>query len=147
MKSEKKKILFLCTGNCCRSQIAEGWSRHLKNDIFDVYSAGVSPGNEVNTIAIRVMAESGIDISSQRPKHLDTLQGIDFDYVVTLCDNANKTCPVFPGKAKVIHNSFYDPSFMPGSEEEILEAFRKLRDDIRTLVENMPENLEGTKEK
>lgn len=137
---KKIKILFLCTGNSCRSQIAEGWTRHLKGDVIDAYSAGIRPIG-VNSRAIRVMAEAGVDISMQESRHVDEFLGIDFDYVVTLCDNAREHCPVFPGKAKIIHKPFYDPYFVSGSEEEIMATFRKTRDDIRAFIETLPESL------
>lgn len=136
------KVLFLCTGNSCRSQIAEGWARHLKSDVIEAYSAGVSPG-QLNNRAVAVMAEAGVDISSHTPKHVNGLMDIDFDYVVTVCDYAREQCPVFPGRAKRVHKLFHDPSFMDGREEEIMAAMRKLRDDIRTFIETMPEGLQG----
>ena len=139
---DRIKVLFLCTGNSCRSQIAEGWARHLKGDVIEPYSAGIHPIG-VNPRAIKVMAEAGVDISGQTSKHIDELPGIDFDYVITLCDNAREHCPVFGGKAKVIHKPFDDPYFASGSEEQILTTFRKVRDDIRTFVETMPESLEA----
>ena len=139
---DRIKVLFLCTGNSCRSQIAEGWARHLKGDVIEPYSAGIHPIG-VNPRAIKVMAETGVDISGQTSKHIDELPGIDFDYVITLCDNAREHCPVFGGKAKVIHKPFDDPYFASGSEEQILTTFRKVRDDIRTFVETMPESLEA----
>ena len=139
---DKIKILFLCTGNSCRSQIAEGWARHLKSDVIEAYSAGVSPGG-INTRAIAVMADAGVDISMQMPKHVDTLLGVDFDYVITLCDNAREQCPLFPGQPRRIHRLFEDPSFMVGSEEEIMAAFRTLRNDIRAFIETLPETLES----
>ena len=134
---ENIKVLFLCTGNSCRSQIAEGWAKYLKPDVIEAYSAGLDPVG-LNVRAVTVMAEAGVDISMQRPKHIDTLEGIDFDYYFTLCDNANQQCPVFPGRTKHMHKQFADPSFMVGSEEEIMTAFRTLRDDIRTFIEAMP---------
>ena len=137
---EKIKVLFLCTGNSCRSQMAEGWARHLKGDVIDAYSAGIRPIG-VNFRVIRVMFEAGVDISMQESQHVDELSGIDFDYVVTLCDNAREHCPVFPGKAKIIHRPFYDPYFVSGSEEEIMAVFRKTRDDIRAFIETLPEDL------
>ena len=139
---DRIKVLFLCTGNSCRSQIAEGWARHLKGDVIEPYSAGIHPIG-VNPRAIKVMAEAGVDISAQKSEHIDELPGIDFDYVITLCDNAREHCPVFSGKAKVIHKPFDDPYFASGSEEQILTTFRKVRDDIRTFVETMPESLEA----
>jgi len=138
---EKIKVLFLCTGNSCRSQIAEGWARHLKDDVIDAYSAGISPG-QLNTIAVEVMAEAGVDISQQYSKHIDDLQGIDFDYVITLCDNARELCPTFPRQVKMIHRGFDDPSFMFGTEQQILAEFRKTRDKIRAFIETLPESLE-----
>jgi len=138
---EKIKILFLCTGNSCRSQIAEGWARELKGNVIDAYSAGIRPIG-VSSRAIRVMAEAGVDISMYQSQHIDEFSEIDFDYVVTLCDNAAENCPVFSGKAKVIHKPFDDPYFASGSEEQILATFRKVRDDIRTFIETMPESLE-----
>ncbi len=138
--SRKIKVLFLCTGNSCRSQIAEGWAKHLKSDVMEAYSAGVEPA-QLSSRAVKIMAEAGVDISGHRSKHVDELTGIDFDYVVTVCDHARDTCPLFKGKAKRIHELFTDPSFMDGSEKEITAAFRKLRDDIKAFVETMPESL------
>ncbi len=139
---DRIKVLFLCTGNSCRSQIAEGWARHLKGDVIEPYSAGIHPIG-VNSRAIKVMAEEGVDISMHKSQHIDEFSEIDFDYVVTLCDNAREHCPVFSGKAKVVHKPFDDPYFASGSEEQILTTFRKVRDDIRTFVETMPESLKA----
>jgi len=139
---EKIKVLFLCTGNSCRSQIAEGWARHLKGSVIDAYSAGIRPIG-VSSRAIKAMAEEGVDISMHQSRHIDEFSGIDFDYVVTLCDNAFKSCPIFSGKARIVHKPFDDPYFASGSEEQILATFRKVRDDIRTFVETMPESLEA----
>lgn len=138
---KRLKILFLCTGNSCRSQMAEGWAGHLKSDVIEPYSAGISP-TEINPRAIAVMREAGVDISSQEAKHVDKMSRTDFDYVVTLCDDARESCPVFRGKARLVHRSFEDPSFMEGTEQQIMKAFRKLRDDIRAFIETMPESLE-----
>lgn len=140
VNDDKIKVLFLCTGNSCRSQIAEGWARHLKGDLIEAFSAGISPGR-LNEMAVQVMAEAGVDISGQTAKHVDELIGLDFDYVVTVCDNARQHCPVFPGRTKCIHKSFPDPSFLPGTRDEIMAAFRKTRDDIRAFVETMPASL------
>jgi len=140
---EKIKVLFLCTGNSCRSQIAEGWARHLKGDIIDAYSAGIRPIG-VSSRAIKVMAEAGVDISAQISQSLDEFSEIDFDYVITLCDNAAENCPVFTGQAKVFHKPFEDPYFASGSEEDIMETFRKVRNDIREFIEEMPNNLKDT---
>ncbi len=138
---DKIRILFLCTGNSCRSQMAQGWAGHLKGDVIEAYSAGVRPIG-VNSRAIKVMAEAGVDISMHSSNHVDEFTGIDFDYVVILCDNAAESCPVFGGKTRVIHKPFNDPYFASGSEEEIMAVFRKVRDDIKAFIEIMPESLE-----
>jgi arsenate reductase len=138
---EKIKVLFLCTGNSCRSQMAEGWARHLKGNVTDAYSAGIRPIG-VSSRAIRAMAEAGVDISMQTSRHVDELMEIDFDYVVTLCDNASEHCPVFGGKAEVIHRAFDDPYFASGSEEDVMAVFRRVRDEIKTFIETLPESLE-----
>jgi arsenate reductase len=131
--TEKKKILFLCTGNSVRSQMAEGLMRHFRGDEFEVYSAGVEPKG-VNSLAIEVMREIGIDISHQRSKHLDEYREERFDYIVTLCDHAATTCSLFPGEGKIIHRGFRDPAKVEGSEEEKKEVFRKMRDEIKEFV-------------
>jgi arsenate reductase len=141
---DKIKVLFVCTGNSCRSQMAEGWARYLKGDVIEAYSAGVWPVG-VHPRAIRVMAEAGVDISDQTSKHVDEFLGTDFDFVVTLCDNARQQCPVFPGKAKLIHKAFEDPVAVAGSEEQIMHAFRKTRDDIKAFIETLPEALKQQK--
>ncbi len=138
---EKIKLLFLCTGNSCRSQIAEGWARHSKGSVIDAYSAGIRPIG-ISSRAIKVMAEAGVDISTHKSQHVDEFSQIDFDYVVTLCDNAAENCPVFSGKAKIVHKPFDDPYFASGSEEQIMATFRKVRDDIKMFIETMPESLE-----
>ena len=140
---EKIKVLFLCTGNSCRSQIAEGWARHLKRNIIDAYSAGIRPIG-VSSRATKVMAEAGVDISSQISQRFDEFSEIDFDYIITLCDNAAENCPVFTGQAKVFHKPFEDPYFASGIEEEILETFRKVRNEIRGFIEEMPNNLKNS---
>ena len=143
MKSadEKIKILFVCTGNSCRSQMAEGWAGHLKGDVIDAYSAGIRPIG-VSSRAIKAMAEEGVDISKQKSKYIDELAGIDFDYVIILCDNARELCPVFAGDVKMILRGFDDPYFADGSEEDIMAVFRKVRDEIRAFVEMLPGSLE-----
>jgi len=138
-----KKILFLCTGNSCRSQMAEGWARHLKADRFEAYSAGVET-HGLNPNAVRVMAEAGVDISGHRSKHLDELSDVEFDHVVTVCGNAHESCPVFPGKTEVTHVGFDDPPRLAreaASEEEALGHYRRVRDEIRAFVEGLPERL------
>lgn len=137
---EKIKVLFLCTGNACRSQMAEGWARHLRGDVIDAYSAGIHPIG-VSSRAIKVMAEAGVDISTHTSKHLDELCNIDFDYVITLCDNAAKNCPIFHAKIKVIHKPFEDPYFATGSEEQVMAEFRKARDKIKAFVKTIPDSL------
>jgi arsenate reductase len=143
MDKEKKKlnVLFVCTGNSCRSQMAEGLARRLRGNVIEAFSAGVYP-SPVSRRAIQVMSEIGIDISWHQPKHVDDLCGIVFDYVVTLCDNAAMQCPVFSGKTKVIHKLFVDPGYMIGSDAAILEEHRKVRDQIRAFIETLPESLE-----
>lgn len=140
--TDKIKVLFLCTGNACRSQIAEGWVKHLKANSIEAYSAGVMPAG-LSRRAVEVMAEAGIDISQQKSKHVDELKDIDFDYVVTVCDNARENCPVFPGKTKHIHKTFEDPTFMTGTEQQIKAAFIKLRDQMKEFISKMPEILEN----
>ncbi len=141
---EKLKVMFLCTGNSCRSQMAEGWAEHLKGDCIEAFSAGVDPGR-LNERAVEVMAEAGVDISGHRSKHVDDLCGVEFDYVVTVCDHAHETCPVFGGKAKVVHRKFDDPSFVIGTLDEVMSEFRRVRDEIRDYVLSMPECFDENK--
>jgi len=134
------KILFLCTGNSCRSQMAEGWARHLQGDEIEAFSAGIET-HGLNPDAVRVMAEAGVDISAQRAKLLDELRGLEFDCVVTVCDHAREACPVFPGKVRVIHAGFDDPPRLAANaktEEERLAAYRRVRDEIRAFIETHP---------
>lgn len=141
MTGDRLRVLFLCTGNSCRSQMAEGWLRHLKGDLMEAFSAGVSPSG-VDSRAVRVMAEAGVDISRQKSKHIDELGAAEFDYVVTLCDGARESCPFFPAKTKKIHKGFDDPPRLAegaASEEEALAHYRRVRDEIRQFVENLPE--------
>jgi len=140
----KPKILFLCTGNSCRSQMAEGWARHLKGDVLDPYSAGIET-HGLNPNAVKVMAEAGLDISSQRSKLVDEFRDTEFDYVVTVCGHANETCPFFPGRTKVVHIGFDDPPKLAAAcatDEEKLDCYRRVRDQIRAYVETLPETLE-----
>ncbi len=143
MRTNKKKvtILFLCTGNSCRSQMAEGLAKHLKGDSIEAFSAGVVPAG-LSKKAVKVMKEAGVDISGQYSKHMDELSGVDFDYVISLCHSVSEQCPAYPGGARVIHKPFEDPTFIAGSGEEVLEAFRKTRDRIRDFVKTLPEALE-----
>lgn len=138
------RILFLCTGNACRSQMAEGWTRRLKSDVAEAFSAGVEP-HGVDPRAVKAMAEAGVDISSQESKHADTLEDVEFDYVVTLCDNAQQSCPVFPAKTRVLHVGFDDPPKLAAgalTEEEAMAPYRRVRDEIRRFVEALPGSLE-----
>ncbi len=142
--SHKMNILFLCTGNSCRSQMAEGWTRALKGDVIEVYSAGIET-HGLNPNAVKVMAEEDVDISGHRSKHVDELNDIDFDYVVTVCGHANENCPFFPGATKVIHVGFDDPPKLAEgakTEEEALSHFRRVRDEIRAFVMKLPGSLE-----
>jgi arsenate reductase (thioredoxin) len=128
--NDKKKVLILCTGNSARSQMAEGLLRHDAGAKFEVASAGVAPSH-VRPEAIAVMNELGIDITTHRSKSIDEFAGQEFNYVITVCDNANEQCPVFPGKTKRIHWSFEDPAAAEGDEPQRLSAFRKVRQEIR----------------
>ncbi|MBS1648050.1 MAG: arsenate reductase ArsC [Bacteroidetes bacterium] len=127
---DKKKILVLCTGNSCRSQIAEGYLRHFADNRADVYSAGVET-HGVNLKAIATMQEDGIDISNHTSNNIDEYYEIDFDFVITVCDNAKERCPFFPTKAKKIHQNFPDPAKATGTDEEIKEQFRQVRQQIK----------------
>ncbi len=140
----RTKILFLCTGNSCRSQMAEGWARHLKGEVIEAASAGVEK-HGLNPYAVRVMAEAGVDISGQYSKTVAEIEerGKKFDYVVTLCDHADETCPWFPGKK--VHAGFPDPPKLAGeaaNEEEVLECYRRVRDMIRDFVLTLPQGLD-----
>jgi len=137
------KVLFLCTGNSCRSQMAEGFARALRGEAIEAYSAGVEP-HGMNPRAVRVMSEAGVDIAGQRSKHVDELKDVAFDYVVTVCDHANETCPVFAGKTRRVHVGFDDPPRLAKdarSEEEALSHYRRVRDEIRRYVETLPGSL------
>src|ERR671916_418051 len=131
---EKTKVLFLCTHNSARSQMAEGLLRHLAGDRFEVMSAGTE-ATHVRPLAVRAMDEVGIDISGQESKTLERYVGEPFDYVITVCDEANEACPFFPGAKNRLHWSFEDPSQAEGSVDEQLAAFRRVRDEIRERIE------------
>ena len=140
----KLKVLFLCTGNSCRSQMAEGWARHLKADVIEPFSAGIETHGQ-NPSAVKVMAEAGVDISGHQSKNVADMMNISFDYVVTVCGHAHETCPMFPGKAKVVHVGFDDPLKLAReakTEEEALNCYRRVRDEIRAYVETLPQSLE-----
>jgi arsenate reductase len=143
---QKLKVLFLCTGNSCRSQMAEGWARHLKGDAMEPYSAGIET-HGLNPNAVKVMAEAGVDISGHRSKHVEEVLSIPFDYVVTVCDDAHESCPLFPGRTRVVHVGFDDPPRLAKqakSEHEALDCYRRVRDEIRRFVESLPDRLEET---
>lgn len=129
-----KKILVLCTGNSCRSQIAEGYLRHFAGDHAEIYSAGVET-HGVNPRAIAIMKEDGIDISAHTSNNIDEYRDIDFDFVITVCDNARERCPYFPTKAQKFHYNFPDPAKATGTETEIMAEFRAVRDMIKTYSE------------
>ncbi|HHB76044.1 MAG TPA: arsenate reductase ArsC [Desulfobulbus sp.] len=142
--TKKTKVLFLCTGNSCRSQMAEGWAKHLKGDTIAAWSAGIEK-HGMNKRAIQVMTEAGVDISGHHSKLISELDEQDFDYVVTVCDNAHESCPLFPGKAKIIHKGFDDPPRLAAettTEEEALQQYRRVRDEIRDFVATLPESLD-----
>jgi arsenate reductase len=140
---EKLKLLFLCTGNSCRSQMAEGWARALKADTLEAYSAGIE-AHGLNPDAVKVMAEAGVDISAHHSKNVTAVMHIPFDYVVTVCNHAHEICPLFPGKAHIIHVGFDDPPTLARvatTEEERLAPYRRVRDEIREFVSTLPESL------
>jgi arsenate reductase len=140
---DRLRILFLCTGNACRSQMAEGWARALKADVIEPYSAGIET-HGLDPRAVAVMAEAGVDISSHRSKRVGELRGVEFDCVVTVCGHAHETCPLFPGKTRVVHAGFDDPPRLAANaktEKEALEVYRRVRDEIRAFVEGLPSNI------
>lgn len=140
---QKLKVLFLCTGNSCRSQMAEGWGRYLKGDTITFYSAGIET-HGLNPNAVKVMAEAGVDISRQRSQHIDEFKDLPLDYVVTVCGHANEHCPLFPGQTTVVHVGFDDPPRLAkgaATEEEALGHYRRVRDEIRAFVETLPGSL------
>ncbi|HET9216127.1 MAG TPA: arsenate reductase ArsC [Terriglobia bacterium] len=134
---QKRRVLILCTGNSARSQMAEGLLRHDAGDRFEVFSAGTAPGG-VRPEAIQVMKELGIDISKHRSKSVDEFAEQSFDYVLTVCDHAKETCPIYPGHTNRLHHRFEDPGAVEGSEETRLEVFRKVRDEIRLYLKAFP---------
>ena len=143
--ADRLKVLFLCTGNSCRSQMAEGWARRLRPERIRPYSAGIAP-RRLDPRAVRVMAEAGVDISGQRSKHVDELSGVALDYVVTVCGHAQEHCPVFPGGTEVVHVGFDDPPRLAAdaaTEQEALGHYRRVRDEIRAFVERLPDALPG----
>ena len=140
---EKLKILFLCTGNSCRSQMAEGWARHLKSDSIQPFSAGLE-AHGLNTNAVQVMQEAGVDITSQKSQTVEEVETVPFDFVITVCGHADENCPVFTCATRGVHFGFDDPPKLAQNaktEEEALDHYRRVRDEIRTFVETLPEIL------
>ena len=145
--NKKISILFLCTGNSCRSQMAEGFANALRGDIIEAYSAGIEP-KTVDPLAIKVMKEAGVDISHHVSKHVNELINKQFDFVITVCGHAYENCPVFPGKTKVMHRGFEDPPQLAGeakTQEEALCHYRKVRDQIKAFILELPEWLDKEK--
>lgn len=143
MAERLPRVLFLCTGNSCRSQMAEGWARHLLADHVDAVSAGTDP-HGLNPLAVRAMAEAGVDISSHTSKTIDACDPESLDLVVTVCGHANENCPVFPGRARVVHQGFDDPPKLAAdarSEAEALPHYERVRDEIRAFIETLPNLL------
>ena len=140
----RPRVLILCTGNSCRSQMAEGLLRSMAGDRLDVYSAGTHPST-VHPLAIQVMAEIGIDISHQRSKHVDLFRDQSFDYILTVCDRAREACPFFPGPARRLHRDFEDPAKAEGSEAERLQVFRRVRDEIRSWLEEFMAEIDKSR--
>lgn len=148
MTDQKLKLLFLCTGNSCRSQMAEGWTRHLKGELIEAYSAGIET-HGLNPHMVKVMAEVGVDVTSQKSENIRDFADTQLDVVVTVCGHAHETCPVFPANCKVVHSGFPDPPKMAkelaaqgASEDEQLDCYRKVRDEIKSYVESLPNFLE-----
>ena len=145
--TDKLRVLFLCTGNSCRSQMAEGWTRHLAGDAIETFSAGLET-HGLNPRAVQVMQEAGVDISGHRSQHVDEFADQYLDYVITVCGRAHETCPVFPGTTTVAHRGFDDPPQLTRNltdEEEILACYRRVRDQIRAFVETLPGSLSKEK--
>jgi arsenate reductase (thioredoxin) len=142
----KPSVLFLCTGNSCRSQMAEGWARHLKGDVVQAYSAGIE-AHGLNPHAVAVMAEVGVDISGQESQTLDDLGDLQLDYVITVCGHADETCPVLPGHVRRLHVGFDDPPRLAAAEtdpEARLGHYRRVRDELRRFVQTLPEALSAS---
>ncbi len=142
-ESGKKRVLFLCTGNSCRSQMAEGFLRHLAGNRFEAFSAGTEP-SKLHPGAVEAMAEAGVDIAGQRSKGIAEYDGVEFDAVITVCDRARESCPVFPGGGERLHWSFDDPAAAAGSDDERRAVFRRVRDEIRERIEAFVAPLEET---
>jgi arsenate reductase len=139
----KIRVLFLCTGNSCRSQMAEGWARKLRGSVLEAYSAGTEK-HGLDPLAVKVMSEAGVDISKQTSKVISELGKQDFEYVVTICNDVNEKCPLFPGKAKRLHHAFDNPPRIAktlSSEEDKINLYRRVRDEIKEFISKMPNNL------
>ena len=140
----KIKVLFLCTGNSCRSQMAEGWARHLKGEAIEAYSAGVET-HGLNPNAVQVMAEAGVDISGHRSQHIDEFDDVALDHVITVCGHAHESCPVFSGDARIVHRGFPDPPKLAADaadDEEAMGPYREVRDQIRDFIAGLPDALQ-----
>ena len=135
MKGRKKRVIFVCSHNSCRSQMAEGLLRHYRGERYEIFSAGTSP-SRIHPMAIEVMGEKGVDITGQRSKSIDEFLGLGFDFIVTTCDDARDQCPVFPGQGKRLHWDLEDPAEAEGSREEKLEVFRRVRDELEKLIQS-----------
>jgi arsenate reductase len=133
--SERKRVLFLCTGNSARSQIAEGWLRHRAGDQFEAFSAGTEPRSTINPLAIKVMDVVGVNIAAQHPKGLEPFVNEPWDFVITVCDRARESCPIFPRREEQIHWSFRDPAEATGDEDQRLQVFRQVRDEITRRID------------
>ena len=131
MANDRKRVLVLCTGNSCRSQMAEGWINAQLGEHWEARSAGTAPAARVHPLAVRAMAEAGVDIGAGRPEHVNAYLGEKWDLVVTVCDSAQETCPVFPRPVEKVHVSFFDPAAAEGTDEEKMVVFRRVRDEIR----------------
>jgi arsenate reductase len=141
----KQRVLFLCTGNSCRSQMAEGLVNHLRGDRWEAFSAGTAPAGYVHPLAVKAMDEIGIDILAGHSKPVDEFRDVQFDLVITVCDDAAENCPLWLGSGNVHHIGFPDPAKATGSEEERLEVFREVRDGLRQTVMRTLEEMEGAK--
>jgi arsenate reductase (thioredoxin) len=144
-KNKKLKILFLCTGNSCRSQMAEAFTNYLKGDEITAFSAGTKPRG-IDPRTIEVMEETGIDLTGQKSQDIDEFLDSEFDFVITLCGDAKEACPIFPGKSTIIHRGFDDPprlALTAGSNEEALSHYRRVRDEIREFIETLPGSLKS----
>ena len=135
MKGRKKRVIFVCSHNSCRSQMAEGLLRHYGGERYEIFSAGTSP-SRIHPMAVEVMGEIGINITGQRSKLVDEFLGQGFDFIVTTCDDARNQCPVFPGQGKRLHWDLEDPAEAEGSREEKLEVFRRVRDEVEKLIQS-----------